>query len=206
MVAEHPTPKDVQRRRRRRRRTITILVYVLATIALAWYFESQATTTILFVRHAETDATMAEGGDPPLSAPGRARAEILADFLQDLDVLASVDAIYASELRRTQQTAAPLAERLELEINVANHYEVEPFMSQVLRDHKGEIVLIVTHSDAIAPLIAELHGHQSVPEITSDEYDNFYIVTIPWWGKVKTLRLHYGIGWRPPYARVDSIG
>lgn len=160
-------------------------------MGLAWFFDSQATTTILFVRHTDTDV-FAQGDNPGLNAQGLARAEDLADFVQDIDVIAGVDAIYASEFKRTQQTAAAIARRLELEVDIGNPYEVEPFMADVLREHKGEIVLIVTHSDAIAPLIEELHGSKNVPEIAADEYDNFYIVTIPSFGKVKTLRLHYG--------------
>jgi hypothetical protein len=31
-----------------------------------------------------------------------------------------------------------------------------------------------------------------VPEIAEDEYDNIYIVSIPWFGKTKTIRLRYG--------------
>jgi hypothetical protein len=51
---------------------------------------------------------------------------------------------------------------------------------------------VVTHSDAIGPLIDELHGKKGLPDIASDEYHNVYIVTSPWFGAVKTLRLHYG--------------
>jgi hypothetical protein len=51
--------------------------------------------------------------------------------------------------------------------------------------------------------VAELHGHQSVPAIRDDEYDNVYIVTSPWFGKVKTLRLRYGIGWTPQALRSE---
>ena len=43
--------------------------------------------------------------DPDLSDAGRARAESLANVLKD----AGITAIYATELKRTQQTAAPLA-------------------------------------------------------------------------------------------------
>lgn len=179
------------KRRRRQRTIISIVGYVVVALGLSWFFESQATTTILFVRHADTDLT-AGGDNPALSAAGIARAEALADFVQDIDVVAGVDAIYASEFKRTQQTAAAVARRLELEVSIANPYDVEAFMADVLREHKGEIVLVVTHSDVIAPLIEELHGSKNVPEIARDEYDNFYIVTIPWFGKVKTLRLHYG--------------
>lgn len=192
-----------ERRQRRRQRLVSIFGFVLSTVALAWYFESQATTTILFVRHADTDAITLEQ-DPPLNARGLARAELLADFVEDIDVLAGLDAIYASEYRRTQQTAAPLAKRLDMPVDVADHGDAEPFMERVLRDHKGEIVLVVTHADDIPPLVAELHGHQNVPEIGSDEYDNFYIVSVPWFAKVKTLRLHYGVGWTEPDLRFSG--
>ncbi len=170
---------------------VSIIGYVIVAFGLAWFFESQATTTVLFVRHADTDQFF-EGDNPGLNARGFARAEELADFVQDVDVVAGVDAIYASEFKRTQQTAAAVARRLDLDVMIANPYEVEEFMANVLKGHKGKIVLVVTHADAIAPLIEELHGSKNVPEIAADEYDNFYIVTIPNYGKVKTLRLHYG--------------
>lgn len=187
------------KRRKRRRRIATVAVYTLMVFGLAWYFDSQATTTILFVRHAETVAAAETVRNPPLSDRGRARAELLADFLEDIDVVASVDAIYASEFVSTQQTAKPLAERLGVRVSIADHYDTDPFMEQVLADHKGRIVLVVTHADTIAPLVEALHGSKNVPEIAADEHDNLYIVTVPWFAKVKTLRLRYGIGWEPPH-------
>lgn len=196
------------KRRRRQRRMVAVGGYMLMTVLLAWYFESQATTTILFVRHAETDRSMAEGGDPSLNAIGRARAELLADFLQDIDVIAGVDAIYASEFKRTQETAAPLAERLGLEVNIADHTDPVGFVEHVLSEHKGRIVLVVSHSNTIAPLVEELHGSKNLPAIEPDEYDNLYIVSVPWFAKVKTLRLRYGLGWQPPHdeLRFKSSG
>ena len=168
--------------------------FVVAAVGLAWFFELQATTTVIFVKHADTDGVLA-GTDPPLNGLGRQRAELLADVLQDIDVVAGVDAIYTSESRRTQQTAAPLASRLDVPVDIADPQDVVSFMAQVLHDHKGKIVLVVTDADEIAPLVAELHGSKRVPPIATDEYDNIYIVSIPWFGKVKTLRLHYGLPW-----------
>ncbi|HMB73329.1 MAG TPA: phosphoglycerate mutase family protein [Gammaproteobacteria bacterium] len=190
-MSDRAKASRADKRRRRQRTVIAIVGYGIVALGLAWFFESQATTTILFVRHADTDVTTSDD-NPGLSVRGVTRAEELADFVQDIDVVAGVDAIYASEFKRTQQTAATVARRLEVEVEIANPYEVEAFMADVLSRHKGEIVLVVTHSDAIAPLIEELHGSKNVPEIATDEFDNFYIVTIPWFGKVKTLRLHYG--------------
>lgn len=191
---------SADRRRRRRLRLIPIVGYSIVALGLAYFFEQQATTTIIFVRHADTDVSMATD-DPPLNARGRQRAEMLADFLADVDVVASVDAIYASDKRRTQETAAPIAARLNLPVNIEDHKKVARFMRRVLRDRKGEIVLIVSHSDAIAPLIDELHGSKRLPPFAPDDFDELYIVTIPWYGKVKTLRFHYG---DPPPAPESS--
>src|SRR5690606_18378300 len=109
------------RGRRRRSRAFPILILVFTAIALAWFFESQATTTVIFVRHADTNPPIGEVrdasgrletpsglGGPTLSARGRVRAELLADYLEAVDVVAGVDAIYASDFLPTQETAAPL--------------------------------------------------------------------------------------------------
>lgn len=197
------TPQE--RRRRRRRRTVWVFVYVLVAFGLAWFFESQATTTIMFVRHADVDNPASISGDPPLNEVGRARADLLASFLRDIDVRRGLNAIYAEDTKRARQTVQPLARVLDLEIGTARPDESVEFMEEMLDEHKGEIVLVATDRGHIAPLIAELHGHQDVPEIAPAEYDNFYIVTIPWGGgaKVKTLRLRYGLGWEPSDKRLS---
>ena len=88
---------------------------------------------ILLIRHGESQAytpgvpfPMAGGhGDPPLAPNGHEQAKLLADRLASV----SIDAIYVSTLRRTAQTAAPLAERLGLTP------AVEPDLREV---HLGE--------------------------------------------------------------------
>ncbi len=189
-AATLPSPND--RRRRRRLRLIPIIGYTVVALALAYFLEQKESTTVIFVRHADTDATMAGPDDnPPLNARGRQRAELLAHFLENIDVVAGVNAIYASDKRRTQETAAPLAKRLNLDVEIADHLETGGFMEHVLHEHNGEIVLIVSHSNTIAPLIDELHGSKRLPAFAPDEYDEVYIVITPGYGKVKTLRLQY---------------
>ena len=187
-----PNPND--RRRRRRLRLIPIIGYTVVALGLAYFLGERMSTTVIFVRHAETDASMASSDDDaPLNARGRQRAEVLADFLEDIDVVAGVNAIYASDKRRTQETAAPLAKRLNIPVEIADHLDTEGFMDEVLDEHGGKIVLIVSHSNTIAPLIDELHGSKNLPPFGPDDYGELYIVTIPRpLGKVKTLRLHYG--------------
>jgi phosphohistidine phosphatase SixA len=191
-AATLPGSKD--RRRRRRLRLIPIIGYTVVALGLAYFLGEQPSTTVVFVRHADTDAAMAgPNDDPPLNARGRQRAELLADFLANIDVVGGVNAIYASDKRRTQETAAPLAKRLNITVEIDDHLDTDGFMSRVQREHRGKIVLIVSHSNTIQPLIDELHGSKNLKPFASDEYDRVYIVTIPRpLGKVKTLELSYG--------------
>jgi broad specificity phosphatase PhoE len=189
-----------RRRRRRRRRIQIIIVYTAIAIGLAWFFESQATTTVIFVRHAEKEATPAD--DPGLSPEGRARAEELKRQLVEADVVAGVDVIYSTPYRRTLETARPLAEALDIPIRRYNPEpeEYEEVLEGIVREHKGKIILIVGHSDTIPQLIAELGASKKVPPIADDEYDNIYIISIPWFGKTKTIRLRYGAPYLGPPA------
>ena len=76
-------------------------------------------TELILVRHGESEAAvegqpfeLVEGhGNPALSTDGREQAELVGARLAE----EPIDAIYVSSLRRTSQTAAPLARRLGLE-------------------------------------------------------------------------------------------
>ena len=182
--------KEERRRRRRRRRIQIIIIYTAIAVGLAWFFESQATTTIIFVRHAEKVTTVAD--DPPLSDAGRQRVDELTRQLIDADVVAGIDAIYSTPFKRTQETAKPLADELELPINIYDASDNEEVLERILKDHKGKIILVVGHSNTVPVLIANLGASKNVPEIHEDEYDNIYIISIPWFGKTKTIRLRYG--------------
>lgn len=70
-------------------------------------------TTIIFIRHAQSQGNLLEvyngQRDYPLTPHGVRQAECTARYLQEHY---SIDAIYASDLSRTCQTAQPLAEAL----------------------------------------------------------------------------------------------
>lgn len=174
---------------------VSLVLVIIACVGLAWFFESQATTTLLFVRHAEKAAAPAD--NPGLSTAGTQRALELDRVLTDLDVVAGVDAIYVTQYRRTVDTARPVARTANIDPRPFDVGDVEQAVNDIVARHKGKIVLIVGHGNTIAPMIAELGGSKKVPAIADDEYDNLYIVTIPWFGKVKTLRLKYGAPYLP---------
>ncbi|MDH3719587.1 MAG: histidine phosphatase family protein [Planctomycetota bacterium] len=182
--------KEARRKRRRRRRLQVIVIYTAIAVCLAWFFESQATTTIIFVRHAEKAAEPA--GDPHLSPAGQARVAELTRQMVDADVVAGIDAVYATDYNRTQETVRPVADALDLPINTYDAADTETVLTEILRNHKGEIILVAGHSNTVPELIANLGGSKNVPEINEDEYDNIYIVSIPWFGKTKTIRMRFG--------------
>ena len=183
-----------RRRKRRRRRIQAIIIYAGIAIGLAWFFESQATTTIIFVRHAEKELN--SGDDPGLSDAGRRRVTELTRQLVDADVVQGIDAIYTTPFRRARETARPLAEALDLQMNTYDAADRETVLETILKNHKGKIILVVGHSDTLPVLIANLGASKNVPAIDELEYDNIYIISIPWFGKTKTIRLRFGEPYR----------
>ena len=179
-----------RRRKRRKRRIQAIIIYTAIAVGLAWFFESQATTTMIFVRHAEK--ALIPVGDPGLSPEGQARAAELARQLVDADVVAGIDAIYSTPYRRTVETAQPVADALGLPINQYAPDDNEAVLAKILRNHKGKIILVVGHSDTLPTLLADLGASKKVPPIAEFEYDNIYLISIPWFGKTKTIRLRFG--------------
>jgi len=185
------TSNDIDRKRRRRQRRIQILViYTAIAIGLAWFFESQATTTIIFVRHAEQ--TRHDEADPSLSDAGKRRVAELTRQLVDADVVAGIDAVYSTPYKRSQETVQPIADALDLPINSYNAEDTESVLETILDNHKGRIILVVGHSNTVPALIANLGASKNVPAIAQDEFDNIYIISIPWFGKTKTIRLRFG--------------
>ena len=73
---------------------------------------------LLLIRHALPVRRELEEGaaDPELSEAGHAQAQHLADYLASEEL----HAIYASPMKRAQQTAAPLAERLDLTVTLVD--------------------------------------------------------------------------------------
>jgi broad specificity phosphatase PhoE len=185
-----PDAAALRRRRRRRRRIEAVLAFLAMAMALAWFFEQQATTTVIFVRFAEPETGAA--GDVRLSAAGRARAEELRRVLMDIDVDRGLNAIYVSSNAPTRQTAEPVARQFGINIQEFDPANIPRLERRVLKKYKGKIVLVVGDGPSIRAAIPEFHGSKKVPPEVDVEADQMYIVTIPWYGKVKTLRLRYG--------------
>lgn len=132
-------------------------------------------TLVVIVRHAEKAAEPAD--DPPLSATGQRRARRLAEMLAD----AGITGIYATQFRRTRQTAAPLAEARSLEVRVRPvtaagiEAHADSLAAEVLADHAGGVVLVVGHSNTVGVLVKAFSGRTVEPMAESD-YERIYLV------------------------------
>ena len=143
--------------------------------------------TVFVVRHAErADAGMSAAPmmaqDPELSTRGRERAESLAAMLRDADIRA----IYTTELKRAQQTAAPIAAAAGVNHDIIPAADVAALVEKIRAD-KGH-VLIVGHSNTIPKILAAL-GVSTPIEIADNEYDNLFIVVAE--APARLLRLRY---------------
>ena len=84
------------------------------------------------------------------------------------------------------------SEALGLPLNSYDAGDTEAIMERIVKDHKGKIILVVGHSNSVTALICNMGASKKVPDIAEGEYENIYIVSIPWFGKTKTIRLRYG--------------
>ena len=109
-----------------------------------------------------------------------------------MDVVSGLDAIYATSYRATQETAEPISRLLDLPINIVDQDIVENFIESIKDDHSGQIVLIISHPENLSRLVVELQGSKNINLDSLNNNDQLFIVTVPWFGKVKTLQLTYG--------------
>jgi len=151
-----------------------IAICVFAAMVLATRVHAQQARTIYLVRHADK---VSEDTDSPLSDAGRVRAKCLAKTLED----AQIQQIFTSDLQRTQQTAAPLAEKLHLK-PVAIPIGKPDDLIEAIRSSKAKSVLVVWH-DATLPKILSALGAPEIVSIAHTEYDRFFVLTLAGDGK-----------------------
>jgi broad specificity phosphatase PhoE len=163
-------------------------VFMLA-MAFA-YWNSATTTTIVVVRHAEKQVGAIS--DAPLSPQGEVRASRLAQMFGDSERFGRVQKIYVTATRRTQQTAAGLAQRLDLTPAVVDaKTDSLKLARRILRENRGGRALVVGHSNTVPEIVAALAGTDKVPPMGDEEFDTIYVITVPTIGRVSVLRLKY---------------
>ena len=97
---------------------------------------------------------------------------------------AGVQAIYVTEYKRTQETAAPLAKALGLTPIVVTAKDT-PGLVEKLKAARSP-VLVIGHSNSVPDVIKGL-GVPTAPSIADPDYDNLFIVT----ETRQLIRLHF---------------
>jgi phosphohistidine phosphatase SixA len=143
-------------------------ICLFAALILVPGAHAQNVRTIFFVRHADK---VSDETDALLSEAGHRRAECLAKTLAD----SHIQQIYTSDLQRTQQTAAPLAEQLHLKPVAIPLSKVDDLI-EAIHSEKAANVLVVWH-DATLPKILRALGAPEITPIGHTEYDRFFILT-----------------------------
>ena len=143
-------------------------------------------TTIWVVRHAEKEPA-SQNDDPNLSADGQRRAEALSKALKRQNI----KAIYVTRFKRTGQTAKPLAEEKKILPRVYTD-SLKQYADVILKNFKGNNVLVVGHSNTVMPLIAAFGAEQPFPELADDDYDMLFKITIKDSGDVDLDISYYG--------------
>jgi len=165
-----------------------MLLAVLGAVVVFAYFStfSRPVTTVILVRHAEKNIEPANP-DPDLTPAGRERAQEIARMFAD----AGVNAIYATQFKRTQQTVKPLSDRIGVPVTLLDSNQTDQLVRRLQTTYRGKTVFIAGHNNTVPAIISALSG-ETYPVIPESEYDNLYIVTIYRFGKAKVVKLKYG--------------
>jgi phosphohistidine phosphatase SixA len=166
---------------------LPVLLFIALVAAAAWLFDARATTVVFVVRHAEVE--VGNDPDPPLSVDGKERAARLAKMLSKARPVRGLDAIFASEFRRSHQTVTPLSESLALPVNVVPSATWSELAKRITREHRGEYVLVAGNANSIPALVKALSGEAVA--VGEDEYDTMFMVFVPQVSKTKVVRLRY---------------
>lgn len=165
---------------------LLVLAFAVGLAGAAWALRVASTTVVVVMRHAEkADATSA---DPPLSAAGVERAGRLAAIFGQRSGF-GLDAIFVTHWRRTAATAEPLAQRLGTRVITVQDDDVAGLEARILREYRGQRVLVIAHSDTVPVIVHDLSRGAAVPPIAAGEYGTTYVVAIPRWSRPTVLAL-----------------
>jgi phosphohistidine phosphatase SixA len=151
---------------------------------------------IVFVlRHA--DKQRSPPGADDLTSAGVRRAELLARMLAESEATVA----YCSTAVRAQRTLEPLKATLgpKLKINPVDingpgqpDKHVSTIVSAIKLLPPETIVVVVSHSDTVSPIIEGLVGGAPIGDLDDRSFDQLFLLVIPSGGEPTILRLRYG--------------
>lgn len=172
---------------------LKLILAIIAMLAIPTAGWCQA-TQVFIVRHAEKAEQPKD--DPAISAEGFARAEALAQVL----AATNIQTILTTQYRRTQQTAAPTAQRFGVTPKVltiqrgASDAHIAEVVAEV-RKSTGP-TLVVGHSNTVAGIVAGLSASKPV-KLCETTFANLFVVTLQQ-PALPAVQLKYGKPDVPP--------
>ncbi|WP_299013559.1 phosphoglycerate mutase family protein [uncultured Polaribacter sp.] len=130
------------------------------------------TTTYYLIRHAEKDRTDKTNRNPNLNEKGKERAKKWATYFKDIQL----NAIYATNYNRTQQTAAPTANSKNLEVKSYNPSKL--YDSDFKANTKGKSVVIVGHSNTTPDFANAILGDKRYEWMKDNDNSSLYKITL----------------------------
>ncbi|MDR9416744.1 MAG: phosphoglycerate mutase family protein [Gracilimonas sp.] len=166
-----------------------IKLILLITILLPFDHFAKTTetdlTTIILVRHAEK---VDNSTDPDLSEVGYERVERFTSMFQNVPI----DAIFSTDFKRTLETATPLAEMNNLEIQYCEYQNASLEVEKWIQEHNGDTILISGHSTTTPSVANAILGEEHFENnFEESDYGNILIITISSDGDEKLLHLRY---------------
>jgi phosphohistidine phosphatase SixA len=175
---------------------LPVISVVILLAAVAFFLDARATTLVIVVRHAETDVSGAVDADLNLSGKERA-ARLARMFGKDQVVAGSsgkslarpIDAIFAMDTRKSQQTAAPIGEALSLPISVLPSGTTTELVNRIRSEYRGNTVLVVANNTTMPKIVEELIG--STIAVNDNDYDRVALVVLPRLSRGRLLEWRY---------------
>ncbi|TXD85132.1 histidine phosphatase family protein [Subsaximicrobium wynnwilliamsii] len=134
--------------------------------------EATHVTTYYLIRHAEKDRSDGGNKNPNLNNDGQKRAQLWRYYFKNI----KLDAVYATNYNRTKQTAKPIAESKELEIQI---YDANDLFSEAFKEAtKGKSVLVVGHSNTTPAFANAILGKQSHDDLNDGDNSKLFVITI----------------------------
>src|SRR6266576_5099718 len=137
-------------------KALALFLLVFVSVSMA-----AAQPVVVIVRHAEKATNGRK--DPDLSSAGRARADALARILKN----SGITAIFTSEFKRTQESAAPIATSTHLTPTVVAAKDTAALVAK-LHQLNGN-ALVVAHGDTIPDIVKAL-GVNTVINVPDTHY------------------------------------
>jgi broad specificity phosphatase PhoE len=137
------------------------------------FLNSCRTTNYYIIRHAEKETANTMTNDVPLSEAGRARAEVLKEYMKDKNI----QYLYATNYSRTIETVEPTRQFYNGTIRLYNTRDTMDRFINNLKKLDGGNVLIVGHSNTVDDIANNLVGKKVINgDLPDSAYGDLFIV------------------------------